>query len=142
MDISSTTALFVVIVTLIITWLYKSTRRPPGMPTGPVAYPIIGSMSVFTGETPPQEVMKKMSKTYGDIFSLKIGSFWAVVLNNYELVQEALLTKPNDFSGRPPSFLFDWFTDGQKDIAVANPTPIWKYHRMLAHSAIRLVIRH
>ncbi|XP_033120116.1 steroid 17-alpha-hydroxylase/17,20 lyase-like isoform X1 [Anneissia japonica] len=94
-------------------------------------------MSVFAGETPPQEVMKKMSKIYGDIFSLKIGSFWAVVLNNYELVQEALLTKPNDFSGRPPSFLFDWFTDGQKDIAVANPTPIWKYHRMLAHSAIR-----
>ncbi|XP_071952912.1 steroid 17-alpha-hydroxylase/17,20 lyase-like [Antedon mediterranea] len=136
LDISST-QLIVGFVVLFISWLYMNVRRPSGMPPGPTPYPITGSMSVLMGNDPPQRAMKEMSKVYGDIFSIKVGSYWSVVLNTYELVQEALLTKVNDFSGRPPSFIFDWYTDGQKDIAVANPTPTWKYHRLLAHTSIR-----
>ncbi|XP_033104877.1 steroid 17-alpha-hydroxylase/17,20 lyase-like [Anneissia japonica] len=141
-DITSGLSLLLVAVVLLITWMYLNIRRPPGMPPGPTPYPVIGNLSVFMGKTPPHEAFTDMTKKYGPIISFKVGPNWAVVLNNYELTQEALLSKPNDFSGRPSFYLFDWFTDNKKDIAMAQPTPIWKFHRKLAHSAIRSVYDH
>ncbi|XP_033120124.1 steroid 17-alpha-hydroxylase/17,20 lyase-like isoform X2 [Anneissia japonica] len=126
----------VLLAVIIITWVYNA-RRPPGMPLGPFPYPIIGNMFALIGDIPSHKAFKHMSEKYGNVFSIKLGSYWAVVVNNYELVHEVLLSKPKDFSGRPLSFINDWFTDGKQYIAMAQPTPIWKYHRMLAHSAIR-----
>ncbi|XP_033120098.1 steroid 17-alpha-hydroxylase/17,20 lyase-like isoform X1 [Anneissia japonica] len=127
-------ALFAIIVT---TCLYINARRPPGMPPGPFPYPIIGSIFDLIGDIPSHKTFKRMSETYGNVFSIKLGSFWAVIVNNYELVHEVLVKKPDACSGRPRTFAFDWYADGKQDIAMAQPTPIWKYHRMLAHSAIR-----
>ncbi|XP_033120093.1 steroid 17-alpha-hydroxylase/17,20 lyase-like isoform X2 [Anneissia japonica] len=137
LDITTGVSLLLVAGVLLITWMYMNIRRPTGMPSGPTPYPIIGNVSVFMGKTPPHEIFREMSKKYGPIISFKVGPNWAVVINNYELTQEALLSKPNDFSGRPSLYLLDWITDNQKDIVLAQPTPIWKFHRKLAHSAIR-----
>ncbi|XP_033120091.1 steroid 17-alpha-hydroxylase/17,20 lyase-like [Anneissia japonica] len=136
-DITTGVSLLLVAGVLLITWMYMNIRRPPGMPSGPTPYPIIGNVSVFMGKTQPHEIFRDMSKKYGPIISFKVGPNWAVVINNYELTQEALLSKPNDFSGRPSLYLLDWASDNQKDIVLAQPTPIWKFHRKLAHSAIR-----
>ncbi|XP_033120087.1 steroid 17-alpha-hydroxylase/17,20 lyase-like [Anneissia japonica] len=136
-DITTGVSLLLVAVVLLITWMYRNIRRPPGMPPGPTPYPIIGNVSIFMGNTPPQEIFRDMTKKYGPIISFKVGPSWAVIINNYELTQEALLMKPNDFSGRPSLHLVNWFSDNQQDIIFAQPTPIWKFHRKLAHSAIR-----
>ncbi|XP_071960585.1 steroid 17-alpha-hydroxylase/17,20 lyase-like [Antedon mediterranea] len=113
--------------------MYFNIRRP----SGPTPYPVIGNVLSLIGENPPWNIFRDMTFKYGPIFSVKFGSFWTVVINNHELTQEALLTKFNDFSGRPYSYNFEWFTDNGKDIAFAQPTPTWKFHRKLAHSAIR-----
>ncbi|XP_033120132.1 cytochrome P450 2U1-like [Anneissia japonica] len=140
-DITSSVSLLLLAVVLLITWMYMNIRRPPGMPPGPTPYPFIGNVSILMGKTAGQEIFRDMTKKYGPIISFKVGPSWSVVINNYELTQEALLTKPNDFSGRPTLYLLDWFSDNQKDIAFAQPTPIWKFHRKLAHTAISLPFR-
>ncbi|XP_033120095.1 steroid 17-alpha-hydroxylase/17,20 lyase-like isoform X2 [Anneissia japonica] len=136
-DFPSSPAWLLLLAIMVATWLYINVRRPPGLPPGPFPYPIIGSTFDLIGDVPPYKTFKRMSETYGNVFSIKLGSYWAVVVNNYELVHEVLLTKPNDCSGRPRTFLFDWYTDDKQDITAAQPTSIWKHHRMLAHSAIR-----
>ncbi|XP_071959955.1 steroid 17-alpha-hydroxylase/17,20 lyase-like [Antedon mediterranea] len=88
-------------------------------------------------ENPPWNMFRDMAFKYGPIFSVKFGSFWTVVINNHELAQETLMTKFNDFSGRPYTYNLKWFTDNGKDIVFAQPTPTWKFHRKLANSAIR-----
>ncbi|XP_071959957.1 uncharacterized protein [Antedon mediterranea] len=133
----TSTSLAVVLIILLLTWMYFNIRRPLGMPPGPTPYPILGNVPTLIGENPPWELFKDMTSKYGPIFSIKFGNYWSVVLNNYEIVQEALLTKSNDFSGRPISHLLDWFSDNGKDITFAQPTPTWKFHRKLAHSAVR-----
>ncbi|XP_033114179.1 steroid 17-alpha-hydroxylase/17,20 lyase-like [Anneissia japonica] len=150
--ISNTLAIFVVTVVLLITWIYMNIRRPPGMPPGPTPYPIIGNMPMLMGNLPPQILLMDSTKKYGPLISVKFGSFWSVVINSYELVQEALLMKPDDFSGRPHMYLnftcivsfalyLRYFSTKEykmaKDIAFSQPTPTWKLHRKLAHTAIR-----
>ena len=45
-----------------------------------------------------------MAKKYGDVFSVKIGPNWCVILNSFEAAKEALLKKPVEFAGRPETF--------------------------------------
>ena len=45
-------------------------------------------------------IFKKLQKDYGGLFSIKLGTSWVVVLNNIDVVKEALLRKQDQFSGR------------------------------------------
>ena len=49
----------------------------------------------------PQIQFKEMIKTYGNIIAVKIGQRWMIVLNQIDVVREALLKKPVEFAGRP-----------------------------------------
>ncbi|XP_071961583.1 steroid 17-alpha-hydroxylase/17,20 lyase-like [Antedon mediterranea] len=130
-------SLVVVLVILLLTWMYFNIRRPPGTPPGPTPYPIIGNVPILIGDVSPWTIFKSMTFKYGQVFSVKFGSFWTVVINDHEHAHEALLTKLNDFSGRPYSYNFNWYSENGKDIAFGQPSPTWKLHRKLAHLAIR-----
>ena len=53
---------------------------------------------------PPHVVFKELAREYGDVFSVKFASHWVVVLNNIDVVKEALLRKQDQFAGRPEVF--------------------------------------
>lgn len=44
------------------------------------------------------------AKEYGDIFSIRVGQRWTVVLNGAATIKEALLKKGVEFANRPTSF--------------------------------------
>ena len=50
------------------------------------------------------EIFNDMAKKYGDVFSVKIGPNWCVILNNFEVAKDAFLKKPVEFAGRPQSY--------------------------------------
>ncbi|XP_071961580.1 steroid 17-alpha-hydroxylase/17,20 lyase-like [Antedon mediterranea] len=137
LECTSTMSLVVVLIVLLFTWMYFNIRRPSGMPPGPTPYPIIGNVPILLEKKKLWNTFKDMTFKYGPIFSVKFGWYWGVVINNHDLTQEALLTKFNEFSGRHPSYTFDLSSDHGKDIVFAQPTPTWKFHRKLAHLAIR-----
>ncbi|XP_077869766.1 steroid 17-alpha-hydroxylase/17,20 lyase-like [Saccoglossus kowalevskii] len=85
----------------------------------------------------PQISFMKLAKKYGDIFSIQLGSHKIVVLNNVQLVKEALVRKQNDFAGRPYVYSTYIFTQGRKDIVFGEYGPTWKLHRKLVREAIR-----
>ena len=49
----------------------------------------------------PHIKFKELTKTYGDIFAVKIGQRWMIVLNHIDVVRKAMLKKPIEFAGRP-----------------------------------------
>ena len=49
----------------------------------------------------PEIVFGKMAEKYGNIFSLKVGERWMVVLNGHEAIKDALVKQSVDFAGRP-----------------------------------------
>ena len=55
----------------------------------------------------PPTIMSDLAKKYGPIFTLWIGSTPIIFVNSFELTQEALVHKKNDFIHKSPNFLCD-----------------------------------
>ena len=50
-------------------------------------------------------VCPQLARRYGNVYSLLFGSKKVVVLNSYEVLKEALVTKAADFSTRPDDIM-------------------------------------
>ncbi|XP_052091097.1 steroid 17-alpha-hydroxylase/17,20 lyase-like isoform X1 [Mytilus californianus] len=108
-------------------WKYK-------LPPGPFAWPVIGNYEVIRAKF-LHEIFATYIKTYGPVFTVQLGPFQMVVLNDIESVTEALVKRKADFANRPylPSLVK--FSNGRKNIVFANYTPTWKLHRKIAGKA-------
>ncbi|XP_071829654.1 steroid 17-alpha-hydroxylase/17,20 lyase-like isoform X2 [Apostichopus japonicus] len=117
-------------------WYWLQKKPHPKFPPGPKGWPIIGNMLDFVS-IGPHHLFMSLAEKYGNVFSMKIGAHWNVILNGSETIKEALIKYPVEFAGRPHTFSSDIFTEGGKDIAFSQYTPTWKLHRKLAHTAFR-----
>ena len=52
----------------------------------------------------PHIKFKELTKKYGNVFALKMGQRWMIVLNHIDVVREAMLKKPVEFAGRPDMY--------------------------------------
>jgi ubiquitin len=57
---------------------------------------------------------------YGDIFSIRLGATDCVVVNNLDLRDEVLISKANDFDGRPHFERFRILFGGDKQNGKRN----------------------
>lgn len=95
-------------MTLFLSWILwfviSNYFRRKKMPPGPYPLPLIGN-ALSVGNEPPFS-MEHLRHKYGDIYTLTfpIGTF--VVVNSAELLQEALVSKNDDFAGRPDATFF------------------------------------
>ncbi|XP_071486275.1 steroid 17-alpha-hydroxylase/17,20 lyase-like [Diadema antillarum] len=120
---------------LLVSMAIWSVSRPSRFPPGPRGLPIVGSIFDMTDN--PEVVFGKWAKKYGDIFGLKVGQRWMVVLNRKDVIKQALIKQDVEFAGRPDFYSMELFTEGFKDIAFSTYTDTWKLHRKLGHTALR-----
>ncbi|KAM4703862.1 steroid 17-alpha-hydroxylase/17,20 lyase [Rhinophrynus dorsalis] len=98
--------------------------------------PVIGSLLHLGNHLQPHILFCGLQKKYGKLYSFKMGSHYVVVVNNYEHAKEVLLKKGKMFAGRPRAVTTDILTRNAKDIAFADYSPSWKFHRKLVHAAL------
>ncbi|KAJ8045775.1 Steroid 17-alpha-hydroxylase/17,20 lyase [Holothuria leucospilota] len=135
---NSTSLVLVSVATALVgLWVWSQQKPRKDFPPGPKGWPLIGNILEFMSDTPPQIIFMEHAKKYGDIFSIRIGQRWTVILNGAAVIKEALLKKGIEFANRPSSFSIDLFSEGGKDIVFGQFTPTWKLHRKLAYSAFR-----
>lgn len=79
----------------------KDSRNEIKILKGPLAIPVFGSLHMLAGPGGPSQAFTDMSRKYGEIYALKLGSTKCVVVSSYRLVKEVLVTKGNHFGGRP-----------------------------------------
>ncbi|CAC5401019.1 CYP17A [Mytilus coruscus] len=99
-------------------------------------WPLIGSYEVIQAKF-LHEIFVKYAKKYGPVFTVSLGPYQMVVLNDINSVTEALVKSKADFANRPSIHSVHMFTEESKDIAFANYTPTWKLHRKIAGKALR-----
>ncbi|XP_053362079.1 cytochrome P450 2F2-like [Clarias gariepinus] len=109
-------------------------QRPKNFPPGPRPLPIFGNLFHFNIKNPLKD-FEKLAEQYGNIYSLYIGTKPAVVLNGLKVIREALVTKSEDFSGRPQNIIKD-LTEG-KGVIMADYGLQWKEHRRFALMTLR-----
>ena len=89
------------VVTVLLLYLYNWYKRPKNFPPGPRGIPALGVLP-FMGKY-PERAIKKWSKTYGPVLSVRFGTQDVVMLNDLESVQQVILglrtrTRKNSFS--------------------------------------------
>ncbi|XP_041035084.1 cytochrome P450 2F2-like [Carcharodon carcharias] len=85
------------VLLLVCSW--KSKRRDSRLPPGPPALPLLGNALQIDKRAPDQSLMK-LSKKYGSVFTVWLGTRPAVVLCGFETVKEALVDRADDFGAR------------------------------------------
>ena len=95
-------ALFVALLA-IFTCIHRVTVRDRKLPPGPVGLPVLGYLP-FLDVFHLGQAFKKVGEKFGDVFSLKVGTELAVVLNSYEAIKKAFASE--DLTSRPNTFMF------------------------------------
>jgi hypothetical protein len=84
---------------------FVNRRRFPG---GPWGYPIVGYLP-WLGPN-PQITFTKLREKYGDVYSVKMGQWTAVVVNGFENLRHILSENSESTSSRPPFYSFQFNT--------------------------------
>lgn len=84
-------------------------------PPGPRPLPLLGSLHLLGQYEVPFEAFTALSKLYGDIYSITLGSTPCVVVNTYSLIKEVLITKGAHFGGRPDFIRFHRLFGGDRN---------------------------
>ncbi|KAG8476671.1 hypothetical protein CXB51_030809 [Gossypium anomalum] len=69
-------------------WGMEFTKRNPPLPPGPLGLPIIGNLPFIKPEL--HRYFSDLSRIYGPIFKLRMGSVFAIVINSPSLANEVL----------------------------------------------------
>lgn len=101
---------------------------------GPYCLPLLGYWPFIRGDGHRQFL--EMSRKYGKIFKIHIGTKPALVLNDWSSIHEALVQQAEVFSGRPDLYAFRIRTN-YKDIVGQNSTPAWKHQRRFAFNTLK-----
>jgi len=86
---------------------------------GPKPWPILGSLHLMDGYKMPFEAFTALSKVYGSVFSITLGSSKCMVINDQKAMREVLSEKDSDFDSRPNFSRFDNLFGGDKQNSLA-----------------------
>uniref|UniRef100_A0A667Y138 Cytochrome P450, family 2, subfamily N, polypeptide 13 n=1 Tax=Myripristis murdjan TaxID=586833 RepID=A0A667Y138_9TELE len=128
--------LFVVFFLLVADFLKN--RNAENYPPGPLALPLVGHLfSVDLGR--PHLTFTKLTKAYGNVFSIRFGSDKMVFVCGYKMVKEAIVTQAENFVDRPYSPMSERIYNGTsgETLSPSLPGEIWKKQRRFALSTLR-----
>ncbi|KAF2634232.1 cytochrome P450 [Massarina eburnea CBS 473.64] len=105
-------------------------RRAKNLPPGPPTLPIIGNLHQIP-KTGAHYKFTEWARTYGGIFSLKLGPSTAVVITDRRLVKQLLDKKGNIYSNRPQMHVANDLITGGDHLLTMQYGPKWRLFRRL-----------
>lgn len=110
------------------------TRVPKNFPPGPFRLPFVGNLLQLNLKEPHIQFCKFAEK-YGDIFSLRAGSSYLVVINGFNAYKEATVHQTDVFAGPAAFPIFEHLTKGH-GIQFSYGEP-WREQRKFALTTLR-----
>nr|CAB3453507.1 unnamed protein product [Digitaria exilis] len=103
-------------------------RRTYNLPPGPKPWPIIGNLNLIAGELPHRSI-HELSKRYGPLMQLRLGSLPVVVGSSAEMARFFLKTKDATFSNRPRFAIAKYASYDASDILWSQYGPYLRHVR-------------
>ncbi|XP_068089314.1 cytochrome P450 2C5-like [Hyperolius riggenbachi] len=135
-SVDPVTILVSIAVILYLANVYNKQKQQKGknLPPGPRPLPIIGSMHLMDMKK-PHKTFIELSKKYGPIYTIQLGTSKMVVLCGYDIMKEALINQADEFADRPKSPLLYKAEKGHGVIFSSGEN--WKVMRRFTLSALR-----
>lgn len=99
-------------------------------PPGPQPWPILGNLALLGQYEVPFEGFTALSKIYGDVYSLTMGTTRCVVVSNLEVIKEVLNQNGKYFGGRPNFEVSKKFTAVESSSEFKVCFLLQRYHRI------------
>lgn len=140
MAIDVPTVIFTCIVIIIsYFWYYRKKYWTLRHIPGPSGLPIFGNMGQLNNAKEPVfETMRHWANTYGDLYKFSMMSDNIVMVNSEKGIREMLITKSEDFAGRPSSFRIQYMLD-DIDILFGTFSERFAHLKRLTSTGLRLV---
>ncbi len=122
----------IIFLLILLMWLQlvmSSKTKALKLPPGPRPWPILGNIPHLMGYLRPHRRLMELSKKYGPIMFLRLGSVPTVVTNSPEIVREILKHQDHIFCSRPSSTARDIIAYGGAGFALSAYGPHWRYLR-------------
>ncbi|XP_012983651.2 cytochrome P450 1A5-like [Melopsittacus undulatus] len=137
--VSATELLLAGAVFCLVFLLIQSLRQrvPKGLqsPPGPRGFPILGNVLELRKD--PHLVLTRLSRLYGDVMEVRIGTRPVLVLSGLDTIKQALVKQAEDFLGRPDLHSFHYVTDGKSLTFSPDSGEVWRARRKLAQNALK-----
>ncbi|KAI3949423.1 hypothetical protein MKW92_036411 [Papaver armeniacum] len=104
-------------------------QNKPNFPPGPPKLPIIGNLHQLA--KPPHQALSKLSKTYGPVMLLQLGSIPTLIISSAEAAEQVLKTLDLDFCNRPQGPGPKRFSYDYKDVAFVPYGEYWREIRKI-----------
>ncbi|KAL0417254.1 UNVERIFIED_CONTAM: cytochrome [Sesamum latifolium] len=124
--------LFIILITLLFLLMMKKKRQAMitrRLPPGPKKLPVIGNLHQL-GKLPHRS-LQIMSKRYGELMFLQLGSVPALVVSSPDMAREIFKNHDLVFSGRPPLYAAKRFTYNLSSISLAPYGEYWRQVRKI-----------
>ncbi|NXM84660.1 CP1A4 protein, partial [Oenanthe oenanthe] len=125
----------------LLQWLQQQRQRqqpaPSGLrrPPGPRGLPVLGNVLELRKDA--HLALTRLSRRYGDVMEVRIGSRPVLVLSGLDTIRQALVKQGEDFMGRPDLYSFHYISNGQSLAFTPDSGEVWKARRRLAQSALK-----
>ncbi|ODN06219.1 Methyl farnesoate epoxidase, partial [Orchesella cincta] len=109
-------------------WRFADSKRRKAVlkyPPGPWNLPIFGYMPFLSIN--PYKQLEKLGKAYGSIFTIFLGKYRVIVLNDHNVIRDAY--KEDAFSGRPDLNMLEVRNGGIRKGLVCSQGRVWMEQR-------------
>ncbi|KAL9323386.1 hypothetical protein ACSQ67_008243 [Phaseolus vulgaris] len=100
-------------------------------PTVAGAWPILGHLPLLSGSKTPHRTLGALADKYGPIFTIKIGSKKALIINNWEIAKECFTTIDMVVSSRPKLLASEVMGYNHAMFGFAPYGPYWRELRKI-----------
>ncbi|XP_058753855.1 cytochrome P450 82A3-like [Vicia villosa] len=107
-------------------------RKKREAPIAKGAWPILGHLPIFNGTQSPHRVLGTLADKYGPIFTIKLGSKHALIINNWEMAKECFTTNDMALSSRPKLVATQHLGYKGAMFGLAPYGPYWRNLRKIA----------
>ncbi|XP_059152551.1 cytochrome P450 2C15-like [Physella acuta] len=136
--VPGTTVWILLALCLLASWYWYSHNSGTSLPLPPtpgVALPLVGHLYLL--EKNPRRQFKRWADSLGSIFRLRLGSDTVMVLNNYDVIKEALVKQGKIFSDRKPgAFLVKYSQHHDKGVVLSSGEN-WREQRSTSLTILR-----
>lgn len=101
---------FFVAVAMLMLWMWNEGRR---LPPGPWGLPVVGYLPWLDPQA-PHLTLTKLSRKYGPIYGMYLGSVYTVVLSDHKLIRKVLAK--DSTTGRAPLYLTHGIMKGNGEL--------------------------
>ncbi|CAH2324616.1 cytochrome P450 2J6-like [Pelobates cultripes] len=120
---------------VLLGFFWWKVSRPKAFPPGPLSLPLFGNILQVDFSNPLKD-MTELSKVYGPVYSIYLGSTLAVVVSGIKAIKEVLVVKGHEYADRPQNRVIRK-ASGEKGLVVAPYGRAWKEHRRFTLSTLR-----